>query len=105
MLIATGCLIGVVLVVMIGGTTATFQDLGWLPTHPVPFDVPVWLGSWFEVYPSWETIGAQILAAAFVIGSYYAAEYVRVRRPRARQEPVARAAERPPAVAPAGQPG
>src|SRR4051812_9496501 len=83
MLVATGVLIGAVLVVMIGGTALSFVDLGWLPSHPTPFKVPTWMGSWFEVYSYWETLAAQALAAAFVIGSYYAAEYVRVRRPRA----------------------
>src|SRR3954447_4120418 len=82
MLVATGVLIGVVLVVMIGGTALSFSELGWLPQHRTPFDVPEWMGSWFEVYPYWETLGAQVLAGAFVIGSYYAAQYVRVKRPR-----------------------
>jgi high-affinity iron transporter len=86
MLIATGVLIGAVLVVMIGGTTLTFQDLGWLPSHPLPFPLPEWLGAWFEIYPTYEGIGIQIAAAVFVIGSYYAAEYLRVRRPRRRGE-------------------
>src|SRR5215217_5011948 len=98
MLVATGVLIGVVLVVMIGGTALSFSELGWLPRHETPFSVPEWMGSWFEVYPYWETIGAQVLAAAFVIGSYYAAEHVRVRRPRARGERPAVAAEAPPAL-------
>lgn len=101
MLIATGIMIGFVLVVMVGGTAATFQDLGWLPTHELPAGIiPVWMGSWFEVYPTWETIGAQLLAAAFVIGSYYAAEYLNVRRPLKRGEPAAKPAEAPPASAP-----
>jgi high-affinity iron transporter len=99
MLIATGGLIGVVLVVMIGGTALSFQDLGWLPTHPLPFTVPEWMGSWFEVYGTYETIGAQILAALFVIGSYVAAERVRVKRPLQRGEAPARVAEAPPRFA------
>ena len=103
MLIATGVMIGAVLVVMIGGTAATFQDLGWLPKHELGADViPGWVGAWFEIYPTWETIGAQVLAAAFVIGSYYAAEYIKVHRPARRGEPVAAKAEAPPA--PADQP-
>jgi high-affinity iron transporter len=103
MLIATGIMIGVVLVVMVGGTAATFQDLGWLPKHELGVGIiPGWLGAWFEVYPTWETIGAQVLAAAFVIGSYYAAEHIKVRRPARRGEPVAVPAEAPPA--PADQP-
>src|SRR3954454_4719134 len=83
MLVATGLLVGIVLVVMIGGTAATFQDLGWLPRHATPFTVPGWMGAWFEMYSTWETLGVQALAAVFVVGSYYLAEYVKVRRPPA----------------------
>src|SRR3954451_15180263 len=88
MLILTGVLVGVVLVVMIGGTALSFVELGWLPNSPTPFSVPEWLGSWFEIYPIWETLAAQVLAASFVVGSYSAAEYVKVKRPRKRGEPV-----------------
>jgi high-affinity iron transporter len=101
MLIATGVLIGVVLVVMIGGTALSFVDLGWLPKHETPFTVPEWMGSWFEIYSYWETLAAQALAALFVIGSYYAAEYVRVQRPRRRGERAAVVAEAAPAPIPA----
>ena len=82
MLIMTGVLVAAVLVVMIGGTALSFAELGWIPQTPTPFDVPEWMGSWFEIYPYWETIGAQVLALVFVVGSYYAAEYVKDRRPR-----------------------
>ncbi len=88
MLILTGVLVGVVLVVMIGGTALSFVELGWLPRHDTPFSLPTWLGAWFEIYPVWETLAAQFLAAAFVVGSYYAAEYVKVKRPRKRGEQV-----------------
>jgi high-affinity iron transporter len=88
MLILTGVLVGVVLVVMIGGTALSFVELGWLPRHDTPFDVPAWLGAWFEIYPVWETLAAQALAALFVVGSYYAAEYVKVTRPRRHGQPV-----------------
>ena len=102
MLVLTGVLIGVVLVVMIGGTAATFQDLGWLPSHPLPFAVPEWLGAWFEIYPTYETVGIQILAALFVVGSYVLARLMLVRRPARRGEQPAVRAERPPAeLAPA----
>ncbi len=84
MLIVTGGLVGFVLVVMIGGTALSFQELGWIPRHDLPFTVPAWMGSWFEVYGTYETIGIQLLAAAFVIGSYYLAEYLKVKRPKAR---------------------
>ena len=38
-------------------------ELGWIGMHPTPFSVPEWMGSWFEIYPYWETIAAQVLAA------------------------------------------
>ena len=101
MLVLTGVLVGAVLVVMIGGTALTFQDLGWLPRHPTPFTVPGWMGAWFEMYSSWETLGAQALAALLVVGSYFAAEYVKVRRPRQRGAEPARRAVAPPTVEPA----
>jgi high-affinity iron transporter len=87
MLILTGVLVAIVLVVMIGGTALSFADLGWIPKTPTPFSVPEWMGSWFEIYPYWETIGAQVLALALVVGSYFAAEYVKDRRPRRRGLP------------------
>src|SRR3954449_11650002 len=62
MLIATGVLVGIVLVVMTGGTALSFQDLGWIPRHETPFTVPEWMGAWFEMYSTWETLGAQFLA-------------------------------------------
>jgi high-affinity iron transporter len=96
MLVLTGVLVGVVLVVMIGGTALSFQDLGWLPRHPTPFTLPQWTGAWFEMYSTWETLGAQLLAALFVVGSYHLAEYMKVRRPRARGERPAERAEAPP---------
>jgi high-affinity iron transporter len=86
MLVLTGVLLAVVLVVMTGGTAATFQDLGWLPTHALPFAVPGWLGAWFEIYGTYETIACQIVAAIFVVGSYMLAEHVKVRRPQRRGE-------------------
>src|SRR3954454_7345240 len=97
MLVLTGAMLGLVLVVMIGGTAATFQDLGWLPSHPLPFAVPQWLGAWFEIYPTYETVGAQLLAGLFVVGSYVLAKHMLVRRPERRGEQPARRAEAPPA--------
>jgi high-affinity iron transporter len=85
---------------MIGGTALSFQDLGWLPRHQTPFTLPTWMGAWFEMYSTWETLAAQLFAGLFVVGSYYLAEYVKVRRPRAQGEaPRARRAEAPPAPA------
>jgi high-affinity iron transporter len=100
MLVLTGVLVGVVLVVMTGGTALSFQDLGWIPNHPTPFTLPAWMGAWFEMYSTWETLAAQALAAAFVIGSYYLAEHMKVTRPRRRGEQPAVRAEAPAAPAP-----
>jgi high-affinity iron transporter len=98
MLILTGALVAVVLMVMIGGTALSFMDLGWIPSHPTPFSVPQWMGTWFEIYPYWETIGAQILAGFLVVGSYVFAEHVKVRRRVRRGEQPAVRAEAPPPV-------
>jgi high-affinity iron transporter len=103
MLILTGALVAMVLVVMIGGTALSFADLGWIPKHETPFSVPEWMGSWFEIYPYWETIGAQLLAALLVVGSYFLAEYVKDRRPRRRGLQPARRADAPPGAVPPGR--
>jgi len=89
MLVVTGILLGVVLVVMVGGSARTLQDVGWLSTTPIGVRFPDWWARWFEVVPTWETVGAQGFAAVAVIGSYFAAEYLKVRRPRRRGEEAA----------------
>jgi len=40
------------------------------------------MGTWLGIFPTVETLLAQFLALAFVIGSYYAAEWVSKRRLR-----------------------
>ena len=40
------------------------------------------MGTWLGVYPTVETLGAQLLAFCFVIGSYFAAEWMRKRELR-----------------------
>jgi high-affinity iron transporter len=100
MLVLTGVLLAVVLVVMTGGTALTFQDLGWLPSTPLPFGVPAWLGAWFEIYGTYQTIAAQLLAALLVVGSYVAAEQMKVRRPARAGRAPARRLDAPPAPSP-----
>ena len=105
MLVVTGILVGVVLVVMVGGTALTFAELGWIPMHETPFTVPEWMGSWFEIYPVWETIAAQVLAAGFVVGSYYLAQEIKVKRPQRKGlEAMAKRATEAPEPQPAGAP-
>jgi high-affinity iron transporter len=86
MLIVTGVMIGFVLVVMVGQTARTMQGTGWLPISPLDVALPYWSGLWFGVYPTLQTIGAQLGAAVFVIGSYFLAREVKVHR-RVRRAP------------------
>jgi high-affinity iron transporter len=81
MLIATGLLITAVLVVLVGKTVQTMQVVGWVPVTPIEgLTVPYWAGLWFGVHPTWQGLIAQAAAAAFVLGSYVAAEQLRARR-------------------------
>jgi len=82
MLIVTGVFIGFVLVVMVGQTARTMQGTGWIPITPIDVSLPYWPGLWLGIYPTVETIGAQLAAAIFVIGSYYLAQELKVKRPR-----------------------
>jgi high-affinity iron transporter len=76
MMVATGVLIGVVLIMLVGNTVRVMQVVAWLPVHPIEgVNFPYWWGQWFGTYPTWEGILAQFGAAVFVIGSYYLAEY------------------------------
>jgi high-affinity iron transporter len=73
MLIFTGIMLGIVLLVMVGEEAFEMQQAGWLPTTPIhALDslMPDWAGVWFSLYPTVETIVAQVLAAGLVIGSY-----------------------------------
>jgi high-affinity iron transporter len=73
MLVFTGVLLGVVLLVMVGEQAQEMQLAHWLTTTPLPSlqaIIPSWLGLWFAIFPTAETLGAQALAAALVLGSY-----------------------------------
>ena len=81
MLIVTGVMITWVLVVLVGQTVQVMQKVGWVPVTPIEhLELPYWAGVWLGVYPTWEGLMAQAAAAAFVIGSYVAAEAVRKRK-------------------------
>jgi high-affinity iron transporter len=82
MLIVTGVLLTVVLVIMVGKTARTMQGVGWLPITPIDVDVPYWMGLWLGIFPTVETIVAQIASFVFVIGSYVLAEQMRKRSRR-----------------------
>ncbi len=77
MLILTGMMLGVVLLVMVGEQAQEMQLAHWIPTTPIlrlENLIPPWLGLWFSVFPTAETLTAQGLAALLVIGSYFVAQ-------------------------------
>lgn len=80
LLIVTGVLIAFVLFTMVGTTVRVMQGVGWLPIHPIDAQFPLWIGNWLGIYPSWETLAAQFIAVAFVIGSYWGAGWVSKRK-------------------------
>ena len=76
MLITTGILLGVVLLVMVGEQAQEMQLAHWISHTEIPWlanALPAWLGMWFAVFPTYETLIAQGLAAVLVVGSYFAA--------------------------------
>jgi high-affinity iron transporter len=82
MLVLTGIMLGLVMLVMVGEQAQEMQLAQWLPTTPIGFlqnAIPSWMGLWFAVFPTAETLGAQLLAAALVIGSYFLAREQTVR--------------------------
>jgi high-affinity iron transporter len=80
MLITTGILLGIVLEVMVGEQAQEMQLAHWISRTDISWltnVVPTWMGMWFAVFPTYETIVAQLLAAILVVGSYYAATHLR----------------------------
>jgi len=76
LLVSTGIMLGFVLLVMVGEQAQEMQLAGWIPTTKIAALQNVtsdWMGVWFSVFPTVETLLAQLLAAILVIGSYYAA--------------------------------
>lgn len=77
MLVFTGILLGAVLLVMVGEQAQEMQLAHWIPTTTIAaLDgiTPDWMGTWFAIFPTVETLVAQGLAALVVIGSYYLAQ-------------------------------
>jgi high-affinity iron transporter len=74
MLVATGVMLGGVLLVMVGEQAQEMQLAHWIPTTTISSLVPVtpaWAGLWFSIFPTVETLAAQGVAGALVIGSYF----------------------------------
>jgi high-affinity iron transporter len=96
MLVFTGIMLGVVFLVMVGEQAQEMQLAHWLPTTQLNWPIPGWMGLWFSVIPTVETLVAQAIAAVLVIGSYFLARYVQVWKPRHRGEKPALRPEEPP---------
>lgn len=76
MLVLTGILLGGVLLVMVGEQAQEMQLAHWLPTTALPrleAIIPAWMGLWFSIFPTVETLAAQAVACLLVLGSYFAA--------------------------------
>jgi len=76
MLVLTGILLGTVLIVMVGEQAQEMQLAHWISTTRLPalaHFIPAWMGVWFSIFPTAETLLAQLFAALLVIGSYVAA--------------------------------
>jgi high-affinity iron transporter len=82
MLILTGVLLAGVLIVMVGESVQEMQQAHWLATTALPLPIPDWMGLWLAVFPNIQGLVAQGLAALFVFGSYFLAQYLKVVRPR-----------------------
>jgi high-affinity iron transporter len=98
MLVLTGVLLGAVLLIMVGEEALEMQQALWIPTTTISWLVnvtPAWLGTWFSVFPTVQTLISQLIAAILVIGSYFLARYQTVRGSRRRDGVVA---QRPEAV-------
>src|SRR6266571_8859731 len=76
MLITTGILLGLVLLVMVGEQAQEMKLAHWIPTTSIDrlaHVIPPWMGIWFAVFVTVESLVAQLIAAMLVIGSYFAA--------------------------------
>ncbi len=91
MLITTGILLGIVLLVMVGEQAQEMQLAHWISTTEISSlksYLPPWMGLWFAVFPTVETLIAQLIAGVLVVGSYYAARRFGGGAPPESAEPV-----------------
>ena len=89
MLVLTGVMLGVVLLVMVGEQAQEMQLAHWIPTTQIERLVnvmPAWLGLWFSIFPTVETLLAQLLAAILVVGSYFLARRLTATAPACQDE-------------------
>ena len=101
MLVFTGVMLAGVLIVMVGESVQEMQQASWVGVTPVPVAIPAWMGMWFAVFPTAESLGAQAVAALLVGGSYVVSRYVKVWRPQRKGlRPATRPSAPPVAAAP-----
>ncbi len=94
LLVITGAMLLFVLLVSVGEEVNEMQLAGWIGTSEIHgFYIPGWMGTWFSLFNNWETFIGQAIALLLVLGSYVAAQYLRVWRPRRRGQQAARLAE------------
>jgi high-affinity iron transporter len=77
MMVFTGLMLAVVLLVMVGEQAQEMQLAHWLPTTYLPRlanVIPPWMGVWLSIFPTVETLVAQLLAGILVFGSYLTAQ-------------------------------
>jgi high-affinity iron transporter len=99
LLIVTGVMLLFVLLVSVGEEVNEMQLAGWIGATPIgALSFPGWMGTWFSLFANWETVIAQLGALTLVLGSYFAAQHLRVGRPRRRGEQPARRAAQIPTV-------
>jgi high-affinity iron transporter len=97
LLVITGVMLLFVLMVSVGEEVNEMQLADWIGTTTISgLTLPGWAGTWFSLFNNWETFAGQAIALTFVLGSYVAAQYLRVWRPRRRgQAPAAAATAAP----------
>lgn len=84
MLVLTGLLLGGVRLVMVGEQAQEMQLAHWLPQTDLPGlakVIPPWMGLWFSIFPTVETLAAQAIAGILVLGSYFVAREGQARTP------------------------
>ena len=97
LLIITGVMLMFVLLVSVGEEVNEMQLAGWIGDREIHgFYIPGWMGTWFSLFNNWETFIGQAIALLLVLGSYVAAQYLRVWRPRRRGQQAARLADQIP---------
>jgi high-affinity iron transporter len=98
MLVLTGVLLAAVLFVMVGEQAQEMQLAGWIGSTSIPWLgwLPDWAGTWFALFPTWQTLGAQLLGILLVVGVYALARYQAVWLPKRRGLPAFSMPEAPP---------